>query len=75
MIGYDREHRTGQNFFMRAIRHTGTPLKTLHDAGFNTVFLDERTPPGLVEDAVNLGFWIVPSLRPPEERPANPIRC
>jgi hypothetical protein len=61
----------GQRFFLRAIRHTGTPLKTLHDAGFNTVFLDETTPPGLVEDAINLGFWIVPTLQPPEDRPGT----
>ena len=51
----------GERFFLRGIRHTGTPLKTLRDAGFNTVWLDETTPPGLVEDAVNLGFWIVPT--------------
>jgi hypothetical protein len=57
---------SGQKFFLRAVRHTGTPLKTLHDAGFNTVFLDETTPPGLIEDAVNLGFWIVPSIQAPQ---------
>jgi hypothetical protein len=55
----------GQGFFLRGIRHTGTPLKTLRDAGFNTVWLDESAPAGLVEDAVNLGFWIVPSVTPP----------
>jgi len=55
----------GQKFFLRGIRHTGTPLKALHLAGFNTVWLDETAPPGLIEDAVNLGFWIIPSLRPP----------
>jgi hypothetical protein len=55
----------GQPFFVRGIRHTGTPLKTLRDAGFNTVWLDESTPQAVVEDAVNLGFWLVPTLRPP----------
>jgi hypothetical protein len=54
-------------FFMRAIRHGGTPMKTLRDARFNTVWLDETTPPDLIEYAVNLGFWIVPSLTPPEQ--------
>jgi hypothetical protein len=53
-------------FFMRAIRNTGAPLKTLRDAGINTVWLDETTPPDLIAHAVNLGFWIVPSLAPPE---------
>jgi hypothetical protein len=56
----------GQRFFILGIRHTGTPLKVLREAGFNTVWLDETTPPGLREDAVNLGFWIVPTLTPPD---------
>jgi hypothetical protein len=56
----------GQGFFLRGIRHTGTPLKTLRDAGFNTVWLDESAPAGLVEDAVNLGFWVVPTVTPPD---------
>jgi hypothetical protein len=58
---------SGQRFFLRGIRHTGTPLRTLRDAGFNTVWLDETTPPGLVEDAVNLGFWLVPTVTPPDD--------
>jgi hypothetical protein len=53
---------SGKRFLMLGIRHTGTPLKTIREAGFNTVWLDEATPPGLVEDAVNLGFWLVPSI-------------
>jgi hypothetical protein len=55
----------GTPLFMRAIRHTGTPLKTLHRAGFNVVGLDETTPPGLIDEAANLGFWIIPTLAPP----------
>jgi hypothetical protein len=57
---------SGHRFFLLGIRHTGTPLKVLRDAGFNAVWLDETTPPGLVEDAVNLGFWVVPTLSPPD---------
>jgi hypothetical protein len=56
---------SGKRFLMLGIRHTGTPLKTLREAGFNTVWLDETTPPDLVEDAVNLGFWLVPSIHQP----------
>jgi hypothetical protein len=56
---------SGHRFFMLGIRHTGTPLKVLHDAYFNTVMLDETTPQGLLEDAVNLGFWVVPSVSSP----------
>jgi hypothetical protein len=52
----------GQPFLMLAIRHTGTPLKTLHDAGFNTVWFPTDPPPATVEDAVRHGFWVVPSL-------------
>src|SRR5262245_11277991 len=52
----------GRNFFLRGIRHTGTPLKTLREAGFNTVWFDESTEPETVEQAVNLGFWLVPML-------------
>ncbi len=55
----------GQKLFMRGIRHTGTPLKTLSDALFNVIWIDESAPPGLLEDAANLGFWLVPSLTPP----------
>src|SRR5262249_41221454 len=47
---------------LRGIRHTGTPLKTLRDAGFNTVWFDESAEPETVEQAVNLGFWLVPML-------------
>jgi hypothetical protein len=56
----------GQNFFLLGIRHTGTPLKVLREAGFNTVWLDETTPPGLIEQAVGLGFRIVPTLTSPD---------
>jgi hypothetical protein len=65
----DQLYVSGQRFFIRGIRHTGTPLKTLRDAGFNTVWIDESTPAAVVEDAVNLGFWLVPSLRLPQESP------
>jgi hypothetical protein len=63
----------GKQFLLRGIRYTGTPLRTLRDAGFNTVWLDESTPPGLIEDAVNLGFMLVPSIQPPEEGGAASI--
>src|SRR5262249_33574376 len=62
----------GQNFFLRAIRHSGTPLKTLRDAGFNTIWVDETTAPEPVEQAVNLGFWLVPMLSV-GDRPRPPV--
>ncbi len=65
----------GKPFLMRAIRHSGVPLNTLRDALFNTVWLDETTPPDLIEHAVDLGFWIVPSLTPPDTGDdANPAQ-
>jgi hypothetical protein len=52
----------GRRFFMRGIRYTDTPLSVLRSAGFNTVWLDYTTSPAIVEEAINLGFWIVPVL-------------
>jgi hypothetical protein len=57
----------GEKMFMLGIRHSGTPLKTLRDARFNTLFADENSPPGLIEDAATLGFWLVPLLTPPTQ--------
>ncbi|HZU35537.1 MAG TPA: hypothetical protein VFA18_06510, partial [Gemmataceae bacterium] len=52
----------GERFFVRGIRHSGTPLDVLRRTGFNTVWLDYRTPPDRIQEAVQDGFWIVPSL-------------
>ncbi len=52
-------------FFPRIIRNTGTPPKTLYDAGFNVIALDETTPWGVLEEAASLGFLIMPALAPP----------
>jgi hypothetical protein len=52
----------GKNFFFRAIRRTDTPLDVLRAAGFNTIYLDDQTPPEVLHEAVDQGFWIVPSL-------------
>jgi hypothetical protein len=63
-IDLDRDQLTigGRRFLFRAIRHSDTPLQVLRDAGFNTVWLDVGSDPATVEEAVNLGFWVVPSL-------------
>jgi hypothetical protein len=56
---------SGSRFFLRGIRHTGLPpLQTVREAGFNTVWLDESTPPALIEEATNQGFWVVPAIVP-----------
>jgi hypothetical protein len=51
-----------RRFFFRAIRRSDTPLKALRSAGFNTVWLDSTTSQADVDEAVGLGFWIVPAL-------------
>jgi hypothetical protein len=61
-VKQDRLVVADKPFFMRGIRHSDTPLSVLRDAGFNTVWFDTRTPPSILEEAVNLGFWLVPSL-------------
>ncbi len=52
----------GRPFFMRGIRVTDTPVKVLHDAGFNTVFIDANADPKIAKDAAELGMWVVPML-------------
>src|SRR5438876_664066 len=61
-MNQDRLLVNGKRFFMRAIRHSDTPLSALRDAGFNTVYFDSATPQALVDQAVDLGFWVVPAL-------------
>jgi hypothetical protein len=64
VIDLDQNHLmvNGKRFFFRGIRHSDTPLKTLRDAGFNTIWFDHTTPPATLDEAVNLGFWLVPML-------------
>ncbi len=50
----------GKRFFFRGVRHSDTPLRALRAAGFNVVFFDKSTSPALLQEAVDLGFWIVP---------------
>ncbi|HLJ92723.1 MAG TPA: hypothetical protein VKU02_05945, partial [Gemmataceae bacterium] len=52
----------GKPFFFRGIRHSDTPLRTLRDAGFNTVWFDPAASPTLAEEAATLGLWVVPAL-------------
>jgi hypothetical protein len=52
----------GRPFFFRAIRHTGTPLHVLRQAGFDTVWLPPDTQTELLEDANREGWLVVPSV-------------
>ncbi len=65
-----------ERLFLLGIRHTGTPLQVLRNAGFNTIWLDESAPSGLIENAANLGFWIIPTLNAPQivEQPGGKVQ-
>jgi hypothetical protein len=58
----DRLYVGGKPFFFRAVRYGKTPFKTLLEAGFNTIWFDADTDSDVIEEAVNHGFWVVPSL-------------
>jgi hypothetical protein len=51
-----------QRFFLRGIRHSDAPLETLRDAHFNTIWVDHSASPTLLQQAADLGFWLIPSL-------------
>jgi hypothetical protein len=73
VIDLDRDQLrvSGKSIFFRAIRHTDTPLPVLREAGFNTLWIDDQAPPAVIEQAANLGFWIVPAL-PLADEPDGP---
>jgi hypothetical protein len=52
----------GRKFMIRGVRYSDTPLKTLRDAGLNTLFVGDRVDPGVYEEAIREGFWLVPTL-------------
>jgi hypothetical protein len=52
----------GKRFLLRGIRYSDTPLKTLRDAGFNTLWVDYTAAPTMLQEAADLGFWLVPTL-------------
>lgn len=49
-------------FFIRGIKVTDTPVKILHKAGFNTVFVDVNSDPAIAKEAAELGMWVVIQL-------------
>ncbi len=53
----------GKRFFFRGIRYTDTPLRTLRDAGFNTLIVDQAASPQALREAADLGFWLAPTLK------------
>ena len=61
-------------FLFRAVRWSDTPLRTLRDAGFNTIVFDNEASDALLREAAELGLWVVPPVRVATEdgRPLSP---
>jgi hypothetical protein len=52
----------GKPFLLRAIRHTDTPINVLHDAGFNTIDVDENASPDLLQQVAQLRLRLMVDL-------------
>ena len=61
-LSQDRLLVNKQPFFIRGARYANSSLKTLRNAGFNTLWIDNPTDAKILQDAVGLGFWLVPDL-------------
>jgi hypothetical protein len=68
-LNQDRLLINRRPFFVRGIRLSDTPLEVLHDAGFNTLWVDHSVPEEILSEAVRLGFWLVPDLPVLEDNP------
>lgn len=68
-LNQDRLLVNKKPFFVRGIRYSDTPLRVLRDAGFNTLFVDGNVKEEILEEAVNLGFWLVPEVPVLEDNP------
>jgi hypothetical protein len=62
-LQHDRLIVNKKPFFVRGIRYSGTPLRVLREAGFNTLFVDAAERAEVFEEAVQLGLWLAPELR------------
>jgi hypothetical protein len=54
-----------KRFFFRGMRHTSTApgsLAALRNAGINTLFVDFPWDNEVLKQAIDLGFWLVPTL-------------
>jgi len=52
----------GKPFFFRAIRHSGTPLHVLRQAGFDSLALSSDASAEVIEDANQQGFVVIPTV-------------
>ncbi len=61
----------GQPLFFRAIRHSGTPLHVLRQAGFDTLWLPPDASEELLEEAGRDGWLVIATLPLTPERAAG----
>ena len=61
-LNQDRLLVDGKPYLFRGIRYSDTPLQILRQAGFNTLWVDSQTPQARLDEALSLGFKLVPSL-------------
>jgi len=60
----------GRPMFPRIVQHRGEPLKKLQKLGFNAVWLEHAPAPEVLEEAVQLGLWLIcPPPRPKFDDP------
>jgi hypothetical protein len=52
----------GKPFLFRAIRHSGTPLYVLRQAGFDSLWLPPDVSPELLDEATREGWMVIPSV-------------
>jgi hypothetical protein len=52
----------GKPFLFRAIRHTGTPLYVLRQAGFDSLALPTDASPDLLDEATREGWMVIPTV-------------
>jgi hypothetical protein len=56
-------------YLVRGVRYSDTPMEALRNVGFNTLWIDMNTPPEAMEQAIKLGFYLVPELPVLEDNP------
>jgi hypothetical protein len=61
----------GRPVFPRAIQYQGEPLKLLRQLGFNVVWLSRLPTAEMMEEASQLGLWLVAPPPRPAESPAG----
>ncbi len=61
-LSQDRLLVNRKPFFVRGVRYSQSSLKALREAGFNTIWMDAKTPDTKLAEAAQLGFWLVPEL-------------